>query len=74
MNKRMRYFTSVNLPDDQNTHQTFSDIEDLLQQEHGVDGRHPTATESQSGFISPTDMQKLNRIYEWFQKNVINAK
>lgn len=74
MNKKMKYFTSVNLPDNKDTHQTFSDIEDLLQQEHGIDGRHPVATESQAGFISHIDIQKLNRIFEWFQKNVINAK
>ncbi len=69
MNK-LKYFTSVRLPDTKDTHDTFADIEDLLQQEHGVDGKHPTASESQSGFISPVDMQKLNQMYKWFLKNI----
>jgi hypothetical protein len=70
MKNRLGFLTSVRLPDDPKIHDTFRDLEDLLQQEHGSDGKHPVASESQAGFISAEDLQKLNRMYAWFLKNM----
>lgn len=72
--KNLKYFQSIQLPEDESTHPTFTAIEDVLQQEHDVSGKHPQASESQSGFATPDHIQKINAMYKWFQNNVINSQ
>ena len=55
----MNYFHSL----DKASLESFaSSLEDILQQEHGVDGRHQLATESSDGFMTASDKKKLNKL------------
>jgi hypothetical protein len=60
MNSPLSYFRSVSVPKD--LLDTFQQLESLLQNEHGVDGRHPLATSSEDGFMSARDKAKLDKL------------
>jgi hypothetical protein len=66
MNDKLKYFGSIEVPVEMS--KTFTQLEDILQREHRVDGSHPMATESQSGFITPDLVRKINQMWENFKK------
>lgn len=60
----LKYFTSVNT----NSPQQFAEsLQDILQQEHNFDGSHPKANSSQSGFMTPDQVQMLEEVWRWIQ-------
>ena len=65
--ENLGFFTSVRVPKGNGIREPFEDLEDLLQQEHGSDGKHPLATEAQSGFISPELVRKINLLWEFMK-------
>ena len=65
-NSNLRYFTSVSVPVE--FKETFTQLEDILQTEHGSDGSHRIATAGQSGFVTPEHIQKLEEMWNWFRK------
>lgn len=62
----LKYFQSVNV-EDTKTHEAMSQLETILQSEHGIDGKHPLASGGQHGFMSAEDKQKLDAIWLWIQ-------
>lgn len=55
----MPYFSSMKSSTLEELHKT---LEEILQQEHGVDGRHQTVTISQDGFMTAADKKKLDNL------------
>ena len=53
----MSYFSSMK---SSTLEELAKSLEDILQQEHGVDGRHQTVTPSQDGFMTAADKKKLD--------------
>ena len=64
--KNLGYFTSVSVPDE--LEPTFKQVEDLLQQEHNPDGRHPIASDANAGFMSADMVKKLEIVWNYIQK------
>lgn len=62
----LKYLSSIDVPDEIRV--PFQQLEDIIQVEHGSDGKHPLATESQAGFATPDQVRKLNLIWDFFQK------
>lgn len=61
----LKFFHSVRLTPDHR--ETALDLEDILQIEHLPDGKHPIANESQAGFISPQDIQRIRAMYNYLK-------
>ena len=59
-NKRLGYFTSVEVPKE--LIDAFKSLEDILQSQHGVDGKHPVVNNSQDGFMTANDKRKLDEL------------
>jgi len=57
---KLRYFRSVEIPDE--LEDVFKALEDILQQEHGIDGAHRIASASQAGMMSAEDKIKLDKL------------
>jgi hypothetical protein len=60
MSTKLKYFNSVKVPE--NLLEVFQALEDILQQEHGVDGGHRLASTTQAGMISADDKKKLDSL------------
>lgn len=67
MSENLKYFTSIPIDDHK---EAFKELENVLQQQHKSDGTHPIASESQAGFLSPQDYQRLKQIFIWFENNM----
>ena len=64
METNLKYFQSVSKDN------LGEGIENVLQQEHGRDGQHPRATQSNDGFMTAEDKRKLDLLFDWVQKQV----
>ncbi len=65
----LKYFTSVAIDDPK---EAMKGLEDVLQQEHGTDGKHPIASLANAGFISANDYKKLQNVLTWFEQNIVS--
>lgn len=59
---RLSYFSSVEVPKE--LEDIFRSLEDILQVQHGTDGRHPLATPAQDGFLTADDKRKIDKLWE----------
>lgn len=62
----LNFFKSV--PVTKDTKEVMEALEQVLQQEHGNDGKHRIASKSQSGFASTDHIQKIEEMWNWFQQ------
>jgi hypothetical protein len=60
--ERLRYFNTVEVPEE--LVETFRNLEDILQTQHGIDGRHPLVSPSEDGFMTAEDKQRLEALWK----------